>query len=127
MAKRTITMRQIIEILRLKNEHQLSVREIARSCGLAPSTVGDYLNRLEGAQIPWPLPEGLSEAEVERPRGRDHRDQVLLELLDRVGRVGPEGRQRALDAVPASPADTLDAIHDADSRARAAALPAGVA
>lgn len=39
----------------------------------------------------------------------------------------PAAVERALDAVPAAPADTLEAITDADSRARAAALPAGVA
>lgn len=59
-------MRQIIEILRLKHEHQLSVREIARSCGIASSTVGDYLHRAELSQLSWPLPEGLSEAEIQQ-------------------------------------------------------------
>ena len=59
-------MRQVIEILRLKYQLQLSVREISRSCGIASSTVNDYLQRAEGAQIPWPLPEGLGEAELEQ-------------------------------------------------------------
>ena len=59
-------MRQVIEILRLNHQHQLSVREIARSCSLAPSTVGDYLGRAESARLGWPLPEGVSEEEVER-------------------------------------------------------------
>jgi transposase len=58
-------MRQVIEILRLEHEHWLSVRKIARSCGVAPSTVGDYLVRAEAAQLGWPLPEGLAEAELE--------------------------------------------------------------
>jgi len=54
-------MRHIQEILRLKHQNQLSVREIARSCHLAASTVGDYLQRAEAAGLCWPLPEGLSE------------------------------------------------------------------
>jgi transposase len=54
-------MRQIQEILRLKYQNQLSVREIARSCSLPPSTVGDYLQRAEAAGISWPLPEGQNE------------------------------------------------------------------
>jgi hypothetical protein len=58
-------MRQIIEILRLKHEHHLSIREIARSCGIASSTVGDYLLRAEAAGLKWPLPEGVGEAELE--------------------------------------------------------------
>ena len=66
MAQKIIVMRQVIEILRLKHQHQLSVREIARSCKIAPSTVGDYLQRAELAQLSWPLPEGLSEPEIEQ-------------------------------------------------------------
>ncbi len=58
-------MRQVIEILRLKHERGLSIREIARSCGVASSTVGDYLQRAEAAQCGWPLPEGMGEAELE--------------------------------------------------------------
>ena len=57
-------MRQIQEILRLKYQNQLSVREIARSCGLPTSTVGDYLKRAEAAGISWPLPQGQSEKEL---------------------------------------------------------------
>ena len=57
-------MRQIQEILRLKHQNQLSIREIARSCGLPTSTVGDYLKRAEAAGISWPVPEGQSEKEL---------------------------------------------------------------
>lgn len=57
-------MRQIQEILRLKYHNQLSVREIARSCGVAVSTVGDYLKRAEAASLTWPLPEGTTEDEL---------------------------------------------------------------
>jgi hypothetical protein len=57
-------MRQIQEILRLKQQNQLSIREIARSCGLPASTVGDYLKRAEAAGIRWPLPEGQDEKEL---------------------------------------------------------------
>jgi transposase len=64
MARTKLTMRQIQEILRLKHQNQLSIREIARSCGLAASTVGDYLKRAEVAAISWPLPEGQSEKEL---------------------------------------------------------------
>ena len=59
-------MRQIKEILRLKHEHQLSVREIARSCGLPPSTVDDYLLRAQAAGLNWPLPEGLDEQQIQQ-------------------------------------------------------------
>jgi len=55
MARKTISMRQVKDILRLKHQNQLSVREIARSCGLPVSTVGDYLQRAEAAGLAWPL------------------------------------------------------------------------
>ena len=57
-------MRHIQEILRLKHQNQLSIREIARSCGLPTSTVGDYLKRAEAAGLGWPLPEGQNEKEL---------------------------------------------------------------
>ena len=64
MARKKLSMRQLHEILRLKYQNQLSIREIARSCGLPTSTVGDYLKRAEAAAIPWPLPEGWSEQQL---------------------------------------------------------------
>lgn len=60
-----LDMRQVLEVLRLKHEHHLSIREIARSCEIASSTVGDYLLRVEAAQLGWPLPEGMGQAELE--------------------------------------------------------------
>ena len=64
MARTKLSMRQIHEVLRLKYQNQLSIREIARSCGLPVSTVGDYLKRAKKAAIVWPLAEGLSESEL---------------------------------------------------------------
>ena len=48
-------MRQIMEVLRLRFEHKLSIREIAASSGVPASTVGDYLKRAEGAGLRWPM------------------------------------------------------------------------
>ena len=64
MARELLSMRQIKELLRLKHKHGLSVREIARSCGLPVSTVGDYLKRAEGVGLTWPLPEDLTEEQL---------------------------------------------------------------
>jgi len=66
MARKPRSMRHIKEILRLKHEHRLSVRQIARSTGLPTSTVNDYMGRAQRAGLSWPLPEGLSEAELQR-------------------------------------------------------------
>jgi len=57
-------MRYVKDILRLKHQNQLSVREIAGSCGLPASTVGDYLQRAQAAGLSWPLPEEISDAEL---------------------------------------------------------------
>ena len=64
MAQNKLSMRQIQEILRLKHQNRLTVREIARSCGLPASTVGDYLKRAAAAGMNWPLPEGQNETEL---------------------------------------------------------------
>jgi transposase-like protein len=65
MARAPLHMRQINEILRLRHQGQLSVRDIARSCGLPASTVGDYLKRAEAVNLGWPLPEGLSQKQLQ--------------------------------------------------------------
>lgn len=57
-------MRHILEILRLKHHCHLSVRDIARSCGLPTSTVGDYLKRAQAAQLSWPLPEHITQEQL---------------------------------------------------------------
>jgi len=57
-------MRQIKEIIRLNHQHELSVREVARSTALPTSTVHDYLRRAEAAGLTWPLPEDLTEEQL---------------------------------------------------------------
>jgi hypothetical protein len=58
-------MRKTKEVLRLRFELGLGQRQIARSCGMGLATVHDYLERTAVAGIGWPLPEGLSEEELE--------------------------------------------------------------
>lgn len=50
-------MRKIREVLRLLWGQHRSSREVARSCGVARSTVGDYERRARAAGLSWPLPE----------------------------------------------------------------------
>lgn len=59
-------MRKIKEVLRLKYEAGRGHGEIARGCGVAHSTVLEYLRRAEAAGLRWPLPEAVTEAELER-------------------------------------------------------------
>ncbi len=58
-------MRRVREILRLKHTCGASDRAIARSLGIARSTVALTLDRLAAAGLAWPLPETLSERVLE--------------------------------------------------------------
>jgi transposase len=59
-------MRKIKDVLRLHFELNLKHRQIGRSLNLPHSTVGDYIGRAEHAGISWPLPEGLSDGQLEQ-------------------------------------------------------------
>ena len=65
MSQKRLSMRKIRELLRLKYDLGRSHREIARSLGIAASTVSDYVRRASAAGFSWPLPEGLDDAALE--------------------------------------------------------------
>jgi len=65
MAKRRLSMRKIIEVLRLHSEHQRSIRQIAKSCSVSHSTVREYLQRAREAGLTWPLDPGLDNTALE--------------------------------------------------------------
>lgn len=62
---RRIKMKSVKEILRLINESDLSLRQIAKSCGCSPSTVSAIIQRYENIQMPWQTFKSLDEAEME--------------------------------------------------------------
>jgi len=108
-------MRKTKEVLRLKFELGLGLREIARSCSLGLGTVHDYLQRAKGAGIAWPLPEGWGDEKLESalfggapPRAADitkaapdfaaiheqkqrHRHVTLQLLWEEYKQANPEG------------------------------------
>ena len=65
MPNKRLTMRKIKEVLRLSRQG-LSNRQIGRICGISHNTVSNYLARLDGIGLGWPLPDGLTEADLER-------------------------------------------------------------
>jgi len=65
MSQVSISMRKIEEILRLKYEVGLPHRAIATSCGVSASTVSEYVTHAKAAGLSWPLPEGMSEEQLE--------------------------------------------------------------
>src|ERR1700722_15971627 len=65
LPRRRLSMRKTKEVLRLKFELGLGLRQIARSCSLGLGTVHDYLQRAAAAGVSWPLPEGWDEEKLE--------------------------------------------------------------
>jgi hypothetical protein len=59
-------MRKIREVLRLTHELGLSVRQVSEATGVGKTAVGEYLARARVIGITWPIPEELSDAELEQ-------------------------------------------------------------
>jgi len=66
MSRERIPMRTIKEVLRLKWSCGQGQRAIAKSCGIAKSTVIEYLRRAGKAGLSWPLPPELDDAALEQ-------------------------------------------------------------
>lgn len=58
-------MRQIREILRYHFEKKLSQSQIAGALGVSKGSVNNTLSRFQGSDIAWPLPEGMSDSDLE--------------------------------------------------------------
>ena len=65
MANKRTLMRKVRQVLRLATEAGLNQRQIARSLSLSPTTVGEYLRRAQTANLSWPLPAELDDAQLE--------------------------------------------------------------
>jgi transposase len=60
-----LAMRKVRDILRLAVGQGLSTRQVGRSLNVPFTTVADHLRRATEAGLGWPLPEGISDAELE--------------------------------------------------------------
>ncbi len=65
MPAERVAMRQAREVIRLKFSASVPTREIARRLGVAPSTVRETLKRFESSGLGWPLPDDMTEGELE--------------------------------------------------------------
>ena len=65
MPNKRLPMRKIKEVLRLKYNCGLGEREIAQSCQVCRTTVGNYLKRAKAEGLTWPVITKLSESELE--------------------------------------------------------------
>lgn len=59
-------MRKTKEVLRLYFDSGLKQRAISRCLNLSRTTISDYLSRAAKAGLSWPLPETLTDRELER-------------------------------------------------------------
>ena len=59
-------MRQVREILKLRLDVGLSTRVIAKRLGIGETTVRDTVKRLHHEGLTWPVPETISDSELER-------------------------------------------------------------
>jgi transposase len=82
MPAERVAMRQAREIIRLKFSASVPTREIGRRLGVAPSTVRETLKRFESSGLGCPLPDDMTEGELEaalyanRRSKRGHRRHV---------------------------------------------------
>ena len=65
MPRERLSMRKIREVLRL-HQTGLSNRAVARACSIGKETVREYLARAAEAGLGWPLPDALTEDDLER-------------------------------------------------------------
>jgi hypothetical protein len=66
MAGKRVSMRKIREVLRLTHELGLRVRQASEATGVGKTAVGEYIARARVIGITWPIPDELSDAELER-------------------------------------------------------------
>jgi predicted transcriptional regulator len=65
LPEEALSMRKIREVLRL-SALGLAQHQIARSCSIVQSTVHKYLKLAGAAQIRWPLPEELTDRQLDQ-------------------------------------------------------------
>jgi transposase len=65
MPGKRVSMRKIKEVLRLRHEGGLGHRTIATSCDIGITTAREYIQRAERSGVSWPLPEAMTEGELE--------------------------------------------------------------
>lgn len=58
-------MRKVRELSRLAWDMGLSIRQVARTCGVSHSTVSELIRRASAAGLSWPLPTEWDDAVLE--------------------------------------------------------------
>ena len=66
MPQKRLSMRKIKEVLRLRFGLGLHQDQIARSCSIGQATVHRYLEKAADAKLGWPLPDDLTEHQLDK-------------------------------------------------------------
>ena len=64
--KKELSMRKVREILRLSLECHMGKREVARSCTVSPTTVTNYLSRIEKLNLNYSQVARMDDEELKR-------------------------------------------------------------
>jgi transposase len=72
----SISMLKVREILRLRYENKLTVRQIGQSCNVGRQTVSNYLVLAKRSGINWAEDKGLSDSELEEKLYRSKRAEL---------------------------------------------------
>ena len=65
MARKRTQMSKIKDILRLRFDAGLSLRDISKCLSVGPATVSEILSRFAASELTWPLPDECSDTELE--------------------------------------------------------------
>jgi len=95
MAAERLSMRKIREVLRL-HAQGWARRQIARSVGVAHSTIREYLRRAEAAGLSWPLPPDLTDSELEARLFPPPKPSTVLRPLPVWSEVNQELRKKGV-------------------------------
>jgi len=64
MPAKRISMRKIREVLRLRLEARLSIRQISASTKISVGAIQKLLSRVDALETTWPLPEDLDDGRL---------------------------------------------------------------
>jgi hypothetical protein len=78
MPAERLSMRKVREVLRLKHACGASEWVIARSVGISPTAIGEYMRRAAVIGITWPVQQELDEAVLFAPAGNNPPRSKLL-------------------------------------------------
>lgn len=65
MKPKKVKVSKLKEIIRLKHEANLSLRQIADSTGVSKTVISKYLQRAEDAGLAWPLPVEVDDSKLQ--------------------------------------------------------------